>query len=135
MIVGHIGDECRNLTKTAVFLHELQSLAPDRQAQIIGVGGEHAYRGLFRSLIEAGQREGLRADVQPRLAALWILGSTNWVYRWFRSGGEFSARQIGEQFGDMTVRGLATPAALAALEPGGRAEAATQGTAGTRGGH
>ncbi len=118
VIIGHIDYECRNLTKTAVFLHELQALSPDRQAEIIG--GEHAYRGVFRNLIQAGQKEGLiPASVEPNLAALWLLGSLNWVYRWFRPGGEFTARQIGEQFADMTIRGLATPTALAGLpDPG-----------------
>jgi AcrR family transcriptional regulator len=105
VIIGHIDHECRNLTKTAVFLHELQALPPERQTEIIG--GEHAYRGVFRKLIEDGQSEGLiRPEIEPKLAALWILGSLNWVYRWFRPGGEFSSRQIGEQFADMTVRGL-----------------------------
>jgi AcrR family transcriptional regulator len=115
VIVGHIDHECRNMTKTAVFLHELQALTPQRQAEIIG--DEHAYRAVFRNLIEAGQKDGLiRADVNPKLAALSILGSVNWVYRWFRQGGEFTAAQIGEQFADLTVRGLAEPRALARME-------------------
>jgi AcrR family transcriptional regulator len=72
------------------------------------IGGEHAYRGVFRHLIEDGQREGLiRPAVDARLAALSILGSTNWVYRWFQPDGEFTVRQIGEQFADMIIRGLA----------------------------
>jgi hypothetical protein len=39
----------------------------------------------------------------------------NWVYRWFRPGGEFTARQIGEQFADLALRGIATPEALTRL--------------------
>jgi TetR/AcrR family transcriptional regulator, cholesterol catabolism regulator len=110
VIVGHIDHECRNLTKTAVFLHEMQALSAERQAQILG--GEHAYRGVFSKLIEDGQKEGsIRAEIEPKLAALWLLGSVNWMYRWFRPGGEFSARQIGEQFADMTIRGLTTSGA------------------------
>jgi AcrR family transcriptional regulator len=35
------------------------------------------------------------------------------VYRWFRTGGEFTAHQIGEQFADLALRGVATPEALA----------------------
>lgn len=112
VIVGHIEHECRYLTGTAVFLHELQALAGDRQEEIIG--GEHAYRGVFRHLIEDGQREGLiRAAVDPKLAALSVLGSINWVYRWFQPGGEYTARQIGEQFADLIIRGLATASAVA----------------------
>jgi len=116
VIIGHIDHECRNMTKTAVFLHELQALSPERQAEIIG--DEHAYRRVFVGLIEAGQQDGLiRAEVNPKLAALSILGSVNWVYRWFRPGGEFTARQIGEQFADLALRGIATPEALARLAP------------------
>jgi hypothetical protein len=49
-----------------------------------------------------------------------VLGSANWVYRWFRPGGEFSAEQIGAQLADMAIRGIATETALAARD-GGRA--------------
>src|ERR1700761_2603639 len=68
VIIGHIDHECRNMTQTAVFLHELQALSPERQAEIIG--DEHAYRRVFVDLIETGQREGLiRAEMDPKLAA------------------------------------------------------------------
>ena len=88
---------------------------PERQAEIIG--DEHAYRRVFVDLLEAGQQAGLiRAEVNPKLAALSILGSVNWVYRWFRTGGEFTARQIGEQFADLALRGVAIPDALARLQ-------------------
>ena len=40
----------------------------------------------------------------------------NWVYRWFRTGGEFTAHQIGEQFADLALRGVAIPDALARLQ-------------------
>ena len=115
VIIRHIEHECRNLTKTAVFLHELQALSPARQAEIIG--DEHAYRRVFVVLLEAGQQAGLiRAEVNPKLASLSILGSVNWVYRWFRTGGEFTAHQIGEQFADLALRGVATTEALARLQ-------------------
>jgi AcrR family transcriptional regulator len=116
VIIGHIDHECRNLTKTAVFLHELQALSPERQAEIIG--DEHAYRRVFVDLIEAGQQAGeIRPEMNSKLAALSVLGSINWVYRWFKPGGEFSSHQIGEQFADQALRGLATADALARILP------------------
>ena len=39
VIIGHIEHECRNLTKTAVFLHELQALSPARQVPAHRQGG------------------------------------------------------------------------------------------------
>jgi AcrR family transcriptional regulator len=112
VIIGHVEHTCRNLVATAVFLHELSSLPPERSAEVLG--SEHAYQSVFRELIEQAQREGLvRPDLDPRLGALSILGSANWVYRWFRPGGEFSAEEIGAQLADMAIRGIATADALA----------------------
>lgn len=113
VIVGHVEHTCRNLVPTAVFLHELSSLPEQRRRDVLG--NEHAYQGVFRDLVAEGQREDLvRPDLDPRLAALSILGSTNWVYRWFRPGGEFSPEQIGRQLADMNVRAIATDSTLAA---------------------
>jgi len=111
VIVGHVEHTCANLVQTAVFLHELSALPPERRVEILG--NEHAYQGVFRDLIELAQKEGLaRADLDPRLAALSVLGSTNWVYRWFRPGGDFSAEQIAEELAEMAIRGIAAPETL-----------------------
>jgi TetR/AcrR family transcriptional regulator, cholesterol catabolism regulator len=112
VIVGHVEHTCENLVPTAVFLHELSSLPAERRQEVLG--SEHAYQGVFRDLIDQAQRAGLvRPDLDPRLATLSILGSTNWVYRWFRPGGGFSAQQIGSELAEMAIRGIATDAALA----------------------
>jgi AcrR family transcriptional regulator len=116
VIVGHVEHTCRNLVPTAVFLHELSALPPERRQEVLG--SEHAYQGVFRDLIELAQKEGLaRADLDPRLAALTVLGSTNWVYRWYRAGGEFTPEMIGAQMAEMAIRGIATPEAVAARYP------------------
>jgi AcrR family transcriptional regulator len=110
VVVGHIEYECAHLTGTSVFLHELDSLPVDRRREI--VGEDHAYRGLLTGLIEAGQQEGaIRQDVTPKLAALWILGSVNWAYRWFVPGGEYTPEEIGNHFAELVRRGLATGSA------------------------
>lgn len=109
VIVGHVEHTCRNLVPTAVFLHELAALSPQRRQEVLG--SEHAYQGVFRDLIERAQRDGtVRADLDPRLAALSILGSANWVYRWFRPGGEFTPEQIGTELAEMAIRGIAVNA-------------------------
>ncbi|MEV5848552.1 TetR/AcrR family transcriptional regulator [Streptomyces sp. NPDC051985] len=116
VIAGHVEHTCRNLVATAVFLHELSALPTERRQEILGT--EHAYQGVFRGLIDQAQGEGLaRADLDPRLAALSVLGSTNWVYRWYRPGGEFTPEQIGAQLAELAIRGVATPTALAARFP------------------
>lgn len=113
VIVGHVEHTCRNLVPTAVFLHEISALPAGRREEVLG--SEHAYQGVFRGLIEQAQKQGdVRADLDPRLAALSVLGSTNWVYRWFRPGGAFTPEQIGAELAEMSIRGIATEKALAA---------------------
>lgn len=118
MIIGHIEYECEHLRPTSVFHHELGSLPAERSHEI--TGGDHAYRSALAKMIEVGQSEGMvRPDLDPTLAALGILGAVNWVYRWFRPDGDYSPTQIGTEFADMAVRGIATPAGLEALASDG----------------
>lgn len=112
VIVGHVEHTCRNLVATAVFLHELSALPPERRQEVLGT--EHAYQAVFRDLIEQAQAAGLvRPEIEPRVAALSVLGSTNWVYRWFRPDGTFRPETIGAQLADMAIHGIATDRALA----------------------
>lgn len=114
VIIGHIVHVCATLVPTTVFLHELGALSEERREAILG--GSHSYQQVFRELIIEGKREGtVREDIDAKLAALSLLGSLNWIYRWFRADGEFTPHEIGEQFADLHLRGLATAAALEAL--------------------
>ena len=115
VIVGHVEHACRNLASTAVFLRELQALPREKQDAIIQ--DDVTYRGVFRELLVEGMADGsVRADVDPKLAALSILGSLNWVYRWFEPGGDVTPTEIGEQFADLIVRSVASHSALARWE-------------------
>lgn len=117
VIVGHVEHTCRNLVPTAVFLHELSALPEARRREVLG--SEHAYQAVFRGLIEQAQEAGLaRADLDPRLAALSMLGSTNWVYRWYRPGGAFRPEQIAAELAEAAIRGIATEEALKARNAG-----------------
>ncbi|GAA3976819.1 TetR/AcrR family transcriptional regulator [Thermobifida alba] len=112
VIRGHVEHTCHNLVPTAVFLHELSALPEDRRRQVLG--DKHSYQGVFRSLIEEAKAAGeVREDVDPKLAALSILGSANWVYRWYRPDGEFSAQQIASHLAETAIRGIASEAGLA----------------------
>ena len=116
VIIGHVEHVAANLVSTTVFLHELNSLTPENRARILG--DKHSYQQVFRSLIIEGKKEGVvRKDLDAKLGALSILGSLNWIYRWYRESGEFSPRAIGMQFATLHVHSIATPAGLAALAP------------------
>ena len=64
------------------------------------------YERGFRRIIAAGMSRGRFAPGDPKLSALAILGSINWVARWFRPVGSRSATDVGEVFAAFFVRGL-----------------------------
>lgn len=66
-----------------------------------------AYERALRRLVARGIEEGVfRAEADPRTAVLALLGAVNWTVKWFRPGRGKSARQIGFEFAELTVRGL-----------------------------
>lgn len=67
----------------------------------------HAYEALWRTLIEAGQRDGAIAKgIDPQLATLAILGMCNTVARWSRAAGEFGLDRVAGEFTRLVALGL-----------------------------
>ncbi|WP_069300927.1 TetR/AcrR family transcriptional regulator [Neptunicoccus sediminis] len=61
---------------------------------------------MFRDMLDAGIKDGsLRADLDPKLASLIILGAVNWVGIWFREGGGRSPAQIAAEVTREAMRG------------------------------
>ena len=111
LVAGHIDHLCANQVETAVFLHERKQIPLERRRDVLT--DDYTYQRAFIDLIPEGQAAGqIRSDVDPKLAALSILGSANWVYSWYRPGGDLAPETIGRQFATMTVNSLATEEAL-----------------------
>jgi len=101
-IIGHAAFLVEHLTATTVYLHEFERLEPEQREKLTG----HDFRQLMSDLIRRGQDDGsVRADVDPTLSALAIVGSINWIYRWYRSGSR-APEEIGREFARIYVRGL-----------------------------
>ncbi|TCK22009.1 TetR/AcrR family transcriptional regulator [Pseudonocardia endophytica] len=60
------------------------------------------------AVIEEGQRTGVFRPVDPRAAALTVLGMCNWIAWWFH-GDSASAYETAEQVADTALRGLLGP--------------------------
>jgi TetR/AcrR family transcriptional regulator, cholesterol catabolism regulator len=113
VIIAHVEQTCRNLVATAVYLHELTSLPTALRKKVNG----RSYQGVFSELLGEAQEAGqLRPDVEPHLTMFWILGSTNWVYRWFDHRGQFTASKVALDFADLAINGVASKKALAARQ-------------------
>ena len=78
-------------------------------------------RGAHRRRIEALRAEyvagvaqivadGLATDefraTDPRVAALTVIGTLNWMSRWFRPGGRRDAASIGQEFARVVAHGV-----------------------------
>jgi AcrR family transcriptional regulator len=62
---------------------------------------------LFLQVFERGIAEGkFRADLDPRIVSLGILGMCAWVHQWYRPGGRFTAAEIAQIFSDMALAGI-----------------------------
>ncbi len=64
---------------------------------------------LFRAMLQDGIDDGsLRADLDPKLASLVILGAVNWVGIWFRASGPDQPRDIARAVVNDALRGYVT---------------------------
>lgn len=98
-----------NVTPTSVYLHESHRL-PDTVGARLRRGGP-GYHESLRSLFDEGRLAGtIRADMDPGLAALQVLGSLNWMYRWYHPGGRLTPARIADQLADVALYGVAVPA-------------------------
>lgn len=105
-VVIHFTHNAVNLVKMAVFFQDFRSLNGERRRVI--VEERDLYDNFLRDLIRQGQDEGIVCpDIEPKLAAITVLGMMNWIYHWYRPGGERSAAEIANAYADFVIAGLA----------------------------
>jgi AcrR family transcriptional regulator len=122
-VEGHVLANTRNITKIGVFFHDFRSLDPERRERIIT--DRDRYDSHLRGLIREGQVEGVfRADIDPKLASMGILGMMNWTYHWWRDGGPNSAAEVAKQFADLILLGLAGDGTVPHTSPGNNGSSA-----------
>jgi AcrR family transcriptional regulator len=105
-VTAHMTFNVENLTRMGVFFHDFRSLSEERRATI--VAARDLYDQKLRALIREGQEQGLVCpDVDPKVTAIAIMGQVNWVYQWYRPGGERSIEELAQAFADFVVAGIA----------------------------
>lgn len=104
LIVAYAVFMSRHLDGVTVWLRDFNALPDSRRRELRQREDQDRHR--LEDLIREARREGgLRADVDPRLAALALLGSINWLHRWFQPR-KLPAEEIGESFADLFLRGV-----------------------------
>lgn len=105
-IVGHIRHVTDNLIKATVFFHDFRSLGEERRQYILAERAQ--YTNYLRDLIAKGKKEGtVCPDVDPKIASMAILGLINWTYQWYQPEGDREPVEIGNDFADLVLGGLA----------------------------
>lgn len=83
---------------------EVPALSPKRRAEI--VAGRDRYERVLRELVAAGVRAGEFRDVNPKVVVFAMLGSINWIARWYRPEGRLKGDELGREFADYLMQGL-----------------------------
>lgn len=98
MIVGERGP--------IAIMSEIPSLKPDHREEVLSLSRRHSAD--FEALIEEGIRDGSIAGCDVRMTGNAIMGSINWIPKWYH-GDPAVARQIVDAFPGILSRGLANP--------------------------
>jgi len=102
-----IREHVRVMTETlegSPLAFEVTALSLERQAEIIAARDRYE-RGV-RRIIESGIKRGEFRRVNSKIAVFAILGSINWIARWYRPEGSIHAPELGSEFADHLVGGL-----------------------------
>jgi AcrR family transcriptional regulator len=83
---------------------EVSALSPDRREVIIA--GRDRFERVLRDLVTKGVAEGEFREVDPKIAVFAILGSINWIARWYSPEGGAEGAALGDQFADLLIGGL-----------------------------
>lgn len=83
---------------------EVPALSGERQKEV--VAARDRYERELRRLIESGIESGEFRPVNSKVAVFAILGSINWIARWYRPEGTLQADELGVEFADQLVAGL-----------------------------
>lgn len=84
---------------------EVTSLSPEQRAPLIA--GRDRYERWLREIIDAGMRSGEFRPGNPKIAVFVVLGAINWIARWYRPEGALHASELGTEFVENLLSGLA----------------------------
>ncbi|HEY0304693.1 MAG TPA: TetR/AcrR family transcriptional regulator [Longimicrobiales bacterium] len=102
-----IREHVRIMTETlegSPLAFEVPALSPARRAEI--VAGRDRYERLLRALVRAGIDGGDFRAVDPQVVVFAMLGSINWIARWYQPTGRMKGEALGQQFADYLIAGL-----------------------------
>ena len=78
--------------------------SPPRRAAI--AERREAYEARFRATIEEGIATGAFAQIDPAIAATFLLTALNGIAGWYRPDGRLTADRLADHYVDLALRSL-----------------------------
>ena len=75
-------------------LSEIPSLKPEHRDKVLELSRSHSSR--FEALLEAGIKDGSIAPCDVRMTGNSIMGSINWIPKWFHGDADMAAKILSE---------------------------------------
>ena len=97
-IESMVGDE-----GPIAIMSEIPSLRPEHRDEVLELSRKHS--SSFEEMLERGIRDGSIAACDVRMTGNAIMGSINWIPKWYH-GDETMAQQIVREFPAILSRGL-----------------------------
>jgi TetR/AcrR family transcriptional regulator, cholesterol catabolism regulator len=105
MVRAHVQVVAENLDDAMIFLHEWKFLGQERRIRVSEQ--RDFYESLYRRVIEEGIHNGdFKKDTNPKMAAVLVLSSVNWIPQWYHRGGPLSPQQVADNFIETILTGL-----------------------------
>lgn len=98
-----------NIPLTQVFFSEIFNLRPELSHWV--KRANRAFGAVIERVVSEGVRTGELAPLHPKQFTYALMGMCNWMYRWYRPGGEWTPDTVAEEFirilesGYLTQRG------------------------------
>ena len=93
LIAGHVDVVLDHQDVVRTYLNEARMLDEGHRSRV--VESRDAYEVMFRSVVGEGVDSGeFRADVDPKIAAIFILSILNALERWYRPDGDLDRNRI-----------------------------------------
>jgi AcrR family transcriptional regulator len=105
LIAGHVDVVLDHQDVVRTYLNEARMLDEGHRSRV--VESRDAYETMFRSVIGEGVDSAeFRADVDPKIAAIFILSILNALERWYRPDGDLDRDRIVEAISTSAIASL-----------------------------
>ncbi|PSR23928.1 MAG: hypothetical protein C7B45_01185 [Sulfobacillus acidophilus] len=106
LIVRHVEVIGHHPASSLLFLHSEHILSAAQYPRLYALRDQ--YEALIRQWIAEGKAAGIFDVRDVRIAGWLMLGSLNWVIRWFSPQGTLSTESIGHEYARILLRGLSS---------------------------